>query len=125
MNQILLPSNCVGDKMNHIYDTVDGQLQFTKAYLKKRQWKAAATVPSFLRFSITLRNELYRGTESDHELIECARAMGTTNADDALSMWLSTHCEGRWDKIGNQAIEFELESDAFYYKLMWMEDLNG
>ena len=112
--------------MVKIYDTINGRLQFTKAYLKKRQWKAAATVPSFLYSSLYLRNDIYRGDpRSGHEFVAYAISADTRNADDALTYWLLEHCEGRWDKIGNQAIEFELETDALYYKLMWMDDING
>lgn len=102
----------------------DYNVEFDAAYLKKRGWKAAITLPGILRqmtFSPFLKSINFIKNKPP-ELIELIN-QGADNIDDALSYWLAFNCIGRWDKVGRYKVEFEEECDAFLYKLMWSEYL--
>lgn len=87
---------------------------FDQYYLKRRGWSATATLPSILRNTRWIVNK-----DSPSEILDLSQELGEKNIDTVFSFWLGTNCQGRWDKIGRDMVEFELESDAMMYKLIW------
>lgn len=69
------------------------QASFTEEYIGRRGWCAQATVK--------------------------VKPQGLSGRYRVQNEWLSENASGRWDRIADQAIEFENKDDAVLFKLVW------
>lgn len=94
----------------------DGKQIFSQHHYKKRGWLPAGTVD----FDYAVwRPDLQEPTVADCLINDIRAEIDVPNKEDAVNWWLFEHCRGRWDKIHKTKIEFELATDAVYFKMIW------
>lgn len=95
----------------------NGELIFSQHHYKKRGWLPAGTVeffyPSWHPF------DEFEATRAGEIIAAILEETGLPNKEDAVNWWLYENCKGQWDKILKTKIEFELPSDAVYFKMIW------
>lgn len=102
------------------YNHANGDIKFTKPYIARRGWRAAATVDNIHVNVFDPFSQPFNTYDCPEDLKELMLDLGVNRPSEAMNFWLELNCDGRWDRIGKYKIEFEFAVDAMAYKLTWL-----